>query len=179
MNQFLNINYLKTGSKRQQQAYKELIDLEIMEKLATYKPLLAGTIPIRIDISTSDLDIICTCKNHLEFSNELIKLFGNQNNFKITTKLVSEIQTTLAIFDGQEFPIEIFCQQKESVQQNAFRHMLVEHQILEQKGKDFKAKIITLKKLGVKTEPAFAQLLGLKGNPYTELLKYSNKSTRI
>ncbi len=173
MTQFLNINYLKTGSKRQQQAYKELIDLEIIEKLANYRPLLAGTIPISIDIPSSDLDIICSCTNHSAFSTELIQLFGNQKNFKIMTKLVSEIQTTIATFDGQKFPIEIFGQQKEPVQQNAFRHMLVEHQILEQKGRDFRVKIIALKKSGVKTEPAFAQLLGLKGDSYTELLKYN------
>ena len=173
MNRFLTINYLKTGSNRQQQAYKELIELEIMERLEIYKPLLAGTIPIGIDIPSSDLDIICCCTNHSVFSTELIKLFGKQKNFKITTKLVFEIQTTFATFDGQEFPVEIFCQQKESVQQNAFRHMLVEHQILEQKGEDFKAKIIDLKKSGVKTEPAFSQLLGLKGDSYTELLKYN------
>lgn len=49
--------------------------------------------------------------------------------------------------------------------------MLVEHQILAQKGKDFRAKIIDLKKMGIKTEPAFAQLLGLQGDPYKSLLK--------
>ncbi len=170
---FLNINYLKTGSKRQQQAHKELIDLEIMEKLAIYKPLLAGTIPIGIDIPTSDLDIICTCKNHFKFSTELIQLFGNQKNFMIETKLVREIQTTITTFDGAFYPIEIFGQHIASTKQNAFLHMLVEDQILTHKGKDFKEKIIALKKEGTKTEPAFAQLLGLKGDPYIELLEYN------
>lgn len=172
MNQFLNINYLKTGTLRQQLAYKELTDLEIFQKLQQYKPLLAGTIPIDIDIPSSDLDIICKCDNHTNFSNELSRLFGNQKSFRLTTKLVNEIQTTIATFDGQKFPIEIFGQNIESDKQNAFRHMLVEHQILLQKGKGFKDRIIALKKLGVKTEPAFAQLLGLKGDPYIELLKY-------
>jgi len=171
MNQFLNINYLKRGSKRQQQAYKELIDLRIIEKLATFKPLLAGTIPIGIDIATSDLDIICTCKNHIEFSDELIKLFGNQKNFKVKSKLVCEVKTTIATFEGENFPIEIFGQYLEPAKQNAFRHMLVEYQILSQKGNNFKAKIVALKNSGIKTEPAFAQLLGLQGNPYKAILK--------
>ena len=172
MSQFLNIDYLKTGTLRQQEAYKELMDLSILKKLKQYKPLLAGTIPINIDLPNSDLDIICTCKNHKKFSDDLFEFFGKQKNFKIKTKLVNEIKTTIATFDSQKFLIEIFGQIVESDKQNAFRHMLVEHQILLQKGKDFKDKIITLKKLGIKTEPAFAQLLGLKGNPYIELLKY-------
>lgn len=172
MNKFLNITYLKTGSKRQQQAYKELIDLEIMEKLALYKPLLAGTIPIGIDILTSDLDIICSCANHSVFSTDLINLFGNQANFMIATKWVKDIKTTIATFKGAVFPIEIFGQEIPSKDQDAFKHMLIEHKILKEKDRIFTEQIIALKKSGLKTEPAFAKLLGLKGNPYQELLNY-------
>ncbi|MNK30599.1 hypothetical protein D3C87_490190 [compost metagenome] len=50
--------------------------------------------------------------------------------------------------------------------------MLIEHQILQEKGEDFRLKIIALKRNGYKTEPAFAKLLNLQGNPYLDLLKY-------
>ena len=172
MNKFLNITYLKIGSNRQQEAYKELVGLEIMEKLAIYKPLLAGTIPIGIDIPSSDLDIICCCTHHSVFSTELINLFGNQDNFKITTKLVKDIKTTIATFNGAVFQIEIFGQQIPSKEQDAFRHMLIEYKILKEKDSIFTEEIISLKKSGLKTEPAFAKLLGLEGNPYEELLKH-------
>ncbi|WP_343330978.1 DUF4269 domain-containing protein [Polaribacter staleyi] len=55
--------------------------------------------------------------------------------------------------------------------QNAYRHMIVENKILKEKGFEFKQSIKKLKSNGTKTEPAFAKLLGLEGNPYTELLK--------
>lgn len=174
MNKFFNINYLRSGTQRQQEAFKELTELGIFKKLKQYKPLLAGTIPIEIDLLNSDLDIICTCQDHISFTDKLIKKFGEHPNFKIKTKLIESITTTIATFDGNIFPIEIFGQNIDSVKQNAFQHMLIEHQILEQKGKKFKEKVITLKQNGLTTEQAFAHLLGLVGNPYKELLKYNN-----
>jgi len=172
VNKFLNINYLKTGSSRQQQAFKEIKDLGIFKKLQQYDPLLAGTIPIGIDIATSDLDIICYCEDHLEFSNLLQKTFGDQDDFQISTKINEGYKVTIANFNGVNFPIEIFGQNIPSKEQNAFRHMLIEYKILKEKDSIFIEKIITLKKTGLKTEPAFAKLLGIKGNPYKELLKY-------
>jgi len=48
--------------------------------------------------------------------------------------------------------------------------MIAEYKILQEKGNDFKKKIIELKKQGIKTEPAFGILLNLE-NPYEDLLK--------
>ena len=54
--------------------------------------------------------------------------------------------------------------------------MIIENDILKEKGLDFKQKIKQLKSDGLKTEPAFAKLLGLQGNPYIELLKLATKT---
>jgi hypothetical protein len=172
MNTFLNINYLKTGTLRQQEAHQELIGLEIIEELQEYVPLLAGTIPIGIDVPGSDLDIICYCTNHESFSTKLIDLYAHRKDFTIETKQVNGIITTIANFEGTFFPIEIFGQTILTHKQDAFKHMLIEYKILKKKDSIFTKKIIHLKKSGLKTEPAFAKLLGLKGNPYIELLKY-------
>jgi hypothetical protein len=50
--------------------------------------------------------------------------------------------------------------------------MLIEHRLLLKHGEAFKNKVIELKQNGLKTEPAFAKLLGIEGDPYEELLKY-------
>lgn len=173
MPNFKNIDYLKSGNTRQQEAYKELQGLEIFEKLEKFNPILAGTIPIEIDLPESDLDIICSCENHTEFTKLLTELFGDQNEFKIHSKLHKGMQSTIAKFKTEKFEIEIFGQNKPTDEQNAYRHMLIEHKILEEKGAPFKSEIIKLKTQGLKTEPAFAKLLELKGNPYDELLKLS------
>lgn len=171
MRNFKNIDYLKSGNFRQQEAYQELHELEIFEKLKKYDPILAGTIPIEIDLPESDLDIICSCENHTEFSKLLTELFGDQNEFKIHLKLHKGIESTIAKFKTEKFEIEIFGQNKPTDEQNAYRHMLIENKILIEKGAEFKSQIIKLKAQGLKTEPAFAKLLGLQGNPYDELLK--------
>ncbi len=172
---FRNIEYLKTGNRKQKLAYSELISLNIFSDLKAYNPILTGTIPIDIDIPESDLDIICECQNHNKFTEDLIKLFGKNNNFSISTKLNKGITSTIAEFTGKYFIIEIFGQNVPTEKQNAYRHLLIEHQILKEKDSDFKNAIIELKKSGLKTEPAFTQLLRIKGNPYDELLKIAIK----
>ncbi len=168
---FTNIEYLKKGNKRQQEAYVELTQLSIFEKLRDYTPILTGTIPIGIDLPESDLDIICECSDHNHFTATLTSLYSDKDNFKIRTSIWDNQKSTIATFRSGEFQIEIFAQDCQTKHQNAYKHMLVEHKILNSKDDKFKAEIIRLKKAGLKTEPAFAKLLGLVGNPYEELLK--------
>ena len=78
----------------------------------------------------------------------------------------------MANFTLEDFEIEIFGQNRPSREQEAFRHLLIEDEILESKDETFRAEIIKLKKQGFKTEPAFAKLLKLKGDPYLALLAY-------
>ena len=70
------------------------------------------------------------------------------------------------------FVFEIFGQNLPTEEQNAYRHMIKEHSILLEKGEEFRKQIIALKLRGIKTEPAFADLLGLEGDPYKAILDY-------
>ena len=173
MTNFKTIDYLQQGNQRQQQAYKALKDLNIFENLKAYNPILTGTIPIDIDIPTSDLDIICCCDNHAAFQQALRRLFADKQNFKLKEKAHAGIKSTIARFDTTDFEIEIFGQQLPTEQQHAYRHMLIEHAILRARGLEFKQQIRALKLAGLKTEPAFAKLLGLEGNPYEALLTWN------
>ncbi len=171
MHDFKNIEYLKSGNERQKQAYKELKKLRIFEILKKYNPILAGTIPIDIDLPTSDLDIICECVNHAEFKACLSNEFSAKKDFKVYSMIQNGIKATIVKFKTDHFLFEIFGQNVPTEKQNAYRHMIIENKILNSKGQEFKFKIRKLKSEGFKTEPAFAQLLGLNGNPYEELLK--------
>lgn len=168
---FKNIDYLTNGNNKQKLAFLEIKKFGILDKLQQYNPILTGTIPLDIDLPESDLDIICQCKNHTQFNRDLIKNFSDEKDFKIYSTHQNGIESTIAEFKTDHFLIEIFGQNIPTEKQNAYRHMMVEYQILKEKGIDFKKKIKHLKSTGLKTEPAFAKLLGLQGNPYLALLE--------
>ena len=170
MTNFKNIEYLKSGTLLQKLAYTELINLKIFDELSMYNPILTGTIPIDIGLPESDLDIICECDDHANFSSDLTRIFGSRDKFQINSRIYGGIKSTIARFKGAKFEVEIFGQSIPTEKQNAWRHMLIEYRILKEKGEKFKSEIFDLKKSGLKTEPAFAKLLELEGNPYEELL---------
>ncbi|WP_415326157.1 DUF4269 domain-containing protein [Chryseobacterium sp. MMS23-Vi53] len=169
---FTTIDYLKNGNDKQKRAYEILSKYLIFEKLKDYSPILAGTIPIEIDIEGSDLDIICEVdlKFEEDFLDDLMFSKFIPNDTDIEYPLIDGQKCITLNFILEGFPIEIFGQNKPTTEQNAYRHMIAEHKILQKKGENFKQKIIELKKKGIKTEPAFGMLLGLE-NPYEDLLK--------
>lgn len=163
---FKDISYLQTGNPKQQAAFTLLTHHKILENLAEFEPVLVGTIPINIDIENSDLDILCHWKNKADFIKKTKQLFGKENHFSIREDRIDKQKSVIANFIISGFEIEIFGQNIPTELQNGYRHMLIEHQILNSKDENFRLEVIRLKEKGLKTEPAFGLLLGLKGNVY-------------
>ncbi len=169
---FDNIEYLQHGNNRQQQAYSMLMSNFILEKLKCFNHVLVGTIPINIDIERSDLDIICYFADKQEFQKFITENFSSEKRFTIKEQQNSDTLVIVASFVVDNFEIEIFGQNTPTKNQFAYRHMIVEHNLLNKYGEVFRQEIIKLKRQGHKTEPAFAIALDLKGDPYKELLKF-------
>lgn len=167
---FRNIEYLLHGTDRAKEAYHVLQQYKVMEILASYTPMLTGTIPIDIDIEGSDLDVICEVQSFTLFEQLLKHEFGKYENFKLTDKIVHGIRRMKANFRLEPFEIEVFGQPIPVLEQNAYRHMLIEDRILHLCNEEFKEQVRSLKRMGYKTEPAFAMLIGLEGDPYESLL---------
>ena len=72
--------------------------------------------------------------------------------------------------------VEVFGQALLTAQQNAFRHLLVEYDLFAAGGEAWRQAVQKLKHQGWKTEPAFATLLHLPGNPYEALLALEGQS---
>ena len=172
MTDFSNIDYLKNGNQKQRNAFEVLTQHKILSNLAEFDPILVGTIPINIDIENSDLDIICYWNDKASFIEKIMFFFEKEAEFNIREVFINDRDSVVANFRIEDFEIELFGQNIPTKDQNGYRHMLIENEILQSKGNDFRSEIIKLKQNGYKTEPAFAFLLGLKGDPYAELLEY-------
>jgi hypothetical protein len=168
---FDTIEYLKHGNDRQIQVFNLLRRHRILEQLTEFDPIVVGTIPINIDIESSDIDIICYYNNKTRFADKIVSLFEKQDGFRIWENDKIDQGATVATFTLKDFTVEIFGQNIPTRQQMAYRHMLIENNILLEKGEEFRKRVIELKQQGLKTEPAFAFLLELEGDPYIELLQ--------
>jgi len=172
MTDFSTIEYLKTGNQKQILAYEILTQNNVLLNIAEFEPILVGTIPINIDIENSDLDIICYWKNKTDFKTKIQSFFGSEKEFSIRETQINDQETVVANFRIDPFEIEIFGQNIPTKNQNGYKHMIIENQILASKDENFRLEIIKLKQNGYKTEPAFGLLLGLKSDPCLELLRY-------
>lgn len=172
MHNFLDITYLKNGNELQQNVYHLLKTHRVLEILNEYQPIVVGTIPIEINIENSDIDIVGEAIDFDKAESYLIEQFSTYTDFKINQQISNNKACLTCNFFIESFEIEIYLEHKKPTEQNAYRHMLIEAQVLEKFGKEFKNNIIQLKKNGYKTEPAFAKLLHLQGDPYAALLEY-------
>lgn len=167
MEKFIDIQYLNNGSYKQRSAYRVIKNIRILDILREFNPILVGTIPINIDLGNSDLDIICEVYNNEKFIEILKNNFSHFHDFK-----VNDCKNNItANFWVDELEFEIYGEPLDSKKQNGYRHMVAEDRVLALGGEGLRKEIINLKKSGLKTEPAFAKLLNLKGNPYEEILK--------
>lgn len=170
-NHFDTLTYLQSGTPIQQAAYRTLTANHIWEKLHPFTPMLAGTIPININIENSDLDILCYYKDHRGYMDNLVRECSHYDGFRFYETSVRDVPAIISSFTLDNFSVEIFAQPQPVTAQWGYRHMMIEHHLLQTQGEDFRQQIIALKKEGYKTEPAFARLLGLSGDPYEALLE--------
>jgi hypothetical protein len=145
--------------------------LRVFALLGAFDPVLAGTIPLDIDIPGSDLDIVCYAADVDAFAQQLHATFGHCSTFVLQHTVVDGLPTVIGQFTYQGFPIEIFGQPRPVREQHAVRHMVVEERLLRHGGVEVRRHIRQLKGQGRKTEPAFAVVFRLPGDPYQTLLQ--------
>lgn len=171
LKEFKKIEYLLDGNKRQIKAYEAIKKLNILNKLKNYNPILVGTIPIDIDVPGSDLDIICEVYDFNLFKSFSFENFSMHKDYVFSEKYVDNNHIAVINFVFMNFEFELYCKSEPTTSFNGYKHMIIEYRLLILFGKKFRDKIKELKKSGLKTEPSFAKLLGLKGDPYKEILK--------
>ena len=152
-----------------------LQETKILSQLKSYNPCLSGTFPLDITHSDSDLDILTQSSDFNQFEQEVSRLFSEWPKYSVKKKSHQGLDSSIVNFNYRDLSIEIFCQNQCVFAQPANQHFLIEGRLLKLLGNKFKDKIKSLKQRGMKTEPAFGQLLELK-DPYLDLIKLNQLS---
>jgi hypothetical protein len=172
---FDSLRMLKEGTEKQQRAYKAIHQLNIMNDLAEYNPIVCGTLPLGIDVKGSDLDVIMEVYDGEDFKQKVHQLYQSQTGFRWKDSFIRGRNVVKANFHFNGFEFELFGQSQAVSEQNAYVHMIIEYELLK-KYPTIREKVIRLKQQGVKTEPAFCQVLGISGDdPYEDLLVYGRE----
>lgn len=142
---------------------------EICVALAPYDPTPIGTPPLGLDGPESDIDIACHAPDLAGFAAHLWDAFSALDGFTLR-QWRDDGRPVIAGFRAQGWPIEIFGAAIPVAEQTGYRHFVVERRLLALGGEALHAAVRAARAAGAKTEPAFARVLGLAGDPYRALL---------
>lgn len=141
----------------------------VLAALARFDPHVAGTPPLGLDVPNSDIDILCHAVDPHDFVAAIWTSFSSYEDFAVRQWRHND-QSIVATFRKEGWFFELFGHVLPVEKQQGWRHFLVERRLLAIGGEGFRAEIMRLRLNGMKTEPAFAAVLNLKGDPYQVLL---------
>jgi hypothetical protein len=137
---------------------------KLMALLSTWEPVFSGSVPLGVDTSDSDLDILLFSKDLSGASQEILqRLHLAGVTTRGTWKLGQCRQgacMTLSIDTGTK-PIELFLSTEHPSRQDSHRDLIAEYVLLSQYGDSLRETVRTLKQSGMDTESAFAHALQL------------------
>ncbi|WP_158932684.1 DUF4269 domain-containing protein [Acidisphaera sp. S103] len=141
------------GTWPDRRSYEEaLAERGVLEVLAPFDPRIAGTPPLGLDLPGSDVDVLCFAPDAHRFTDTVWHNFSTAPAF-MAKQLVRAPRPVVASFEVA-----------------GWRHFAIEQRLLALGGDDLPVAVLALRGRGMKTEPAFAAALGLRGDPYLVLL---------
>jgi hypothetical protein len=144
--------------------------LNLLAALSPFDPHIAGTPPLGLDLPSSDIDVLCHAVDSTAFTDCLWAHGSTRSDFRIHQWIAGE-RAIVASFRAFDWTIEIFGSAQRVEHQSGWRHFEVERRLLETGGTRLRERVMARRRGGMKTEPAFAAVLGLSGDPYEELLR--------
>lgn len=145
-------------------------ELSLLRVLHPFKPCVIGTPPLNLDVDLSDIDIACSAEDLSHFRHYSHQNFGKLNGYQCYDSTAQNLPAVMVQFHALGWDIELFCQTIPTEQQWGVRHFRIEQRLLELEP-SLRIAVQQLKHRGIKTEPAFATILGLEGDPYIALLE--------
>ncbi len=149
--------------------------LAIADKLVQFPSMIIGTPPLGLATQNSDIDVAFQADDLHRFQQEAALAFGEQANYSHHSGCKRGEPYACIQFHAFDWEVELFCQSIPLDQQWGVRHFLVEQRLL-QLHPPLRLAVLELKQRGMKTEPAFASVLGLAGDPNEAILSLDSLS---
>lgn len=166
---------LERGSLSQRLAYDVIRASNVFSLLAEFDPAHISTFANDIAVEGSDIDIICCALDLPHFESVLINSFGSCPGFYARRREVPGASAVVGKLPGR-IAIEVYAESKPVAHQMGYRHYKIACRLLTCGGEPLRERVRELKSGGMKTEPAFAHILGLEGDPYQILLQLDHES---
>jgi hypothetical protein len=125
----------------------------------------------------SDIDVLCFAPDARAFTDTVWRNFASAPAFT-AKQLTRTPRPVVASFEVAGWRIELYGEAIPVEQQRCWRHFAVERRLLALAGEGLRLPVLALRHLGLKTEPAFAAVLGLSGDPYLALLELGEQDDR-
>ncbi|MBX9947250.1 MAG: DUF4269 domain-containing protein [Reyranella sp.] len=154
--------------------WRDALDrLDLIAALLPFDPHVAGTPPLGLDLPSSDIDVLCHVVDGAAFTDCLWSYGSPQSDFRIH-QWTGDERAIVASFRAFEWTIEVFGSPRPVERQRGWRHFEIERRLLVAGGDRLRECVMAFRRGGMKTEPAFAAVLGLSGDPYEALLQLAS-----
>ncbi|MBR0860231.1 DUF4269 domain-containing protein [Bradyrhizobium liaoningense] len=141
----------------------------VLEQLLAFDPRVVGTLPLGLSVPGSDVDIVCHASDPASFAEAIWRRYRSCDDF-LLHQWTSAGCPVIARFAWDGWPFEIFGAQRPVDEQQGWLHFEIERRLLALDDGRLRNAVVRLRSRGAKTEPAFAAVLGIAGDPYRGLL---------
>ncbi|MGY3616954.1 DUF4269 domain-containing protein [Bradyrhizobium sp. USDA 10063] len=147
----------------------------VLDALRAFDPRVVGTLPLALSVPGSDIDIVCHAFDPFAFAEAIWKQYRSCNGFRLY-QWTSSGRPVVARFEWSGWPFEVFGDPRPVDQQHGWLHFEIEKRLLDLDDGRLRKAVLRQRSLGIKTEPAFAAVLGIAGDPYRGLLELASET---
>ena len=142
----------------------------VWDSLARFHPVMAGSIPLGLDTDASDVDVLVEALDLKTFRRVCERTWGSYPDFFVAGRVWQNLPAVICRVRVDSLFCEVFAQAQPVALQRGFRHLIAEWRLLTIGGDALYHAVRAARRRGLKTEPAFAEVLRLEGDPYVALL---------
>ena len=150
----------------------------VLDALAAHDPVIVGTFPLGLDRDGSDVDVLCHADDLERFVDHATTAFEDHQPCSSHRFVPRDgHQAAVVRFAVDDVPVEVFAQPVPTTDQHGYRHLQVERRLLTRGGERLAATLRASRAPGASVEAAFAEVLGLTGDPFQAVLSLERAST--